>query len=154
MRKWVKMFLLSTVTLNEGQGHSNWHLNVEYCDLCDRTKFERGQLVNLSVQANIKGFSFEPHQTKKSQQQSKFRPNLLRTLWDNLHWSVCFLACIWPSVKFNPYYPDVAHHIINKLSKLLLRTHSALECEANESVHWRTFWPISPYTQQIYIQSL
>ena len=39
----------------------------------------------------------------------------------------------------NPYDPDVAHHIINQLSKLLLRTHSALECEANESVHRRTF---------------
>ena len=39
----------------------------------------------------------------------------------------------------NPYNPDVAHHIINQPSNLLLRTHSALECEANESVHWRTF---------------
>ena len=42
-------------------------------------------------------------------------------------------------LRVNPYNPDVAHHIINQLNKLLLRTHSALECEANESVHWRTF---------------
>ena len=41
--------------------------------------------------------------------------------------------------RLNPYSPDVAHHINNQLSKLLLRTHSAMECEADESVHWRTF---------------
>ena len=34
----------------------------------------------------------------------------------------------------NPYNPDVAHHIINQLSKLLLRTLLALGCGANESV--------------------
>ena len=39
----------------------------------------------------------------------------------------------------NPYSPDVAHHIINQLSKLLLRIHLALECEAIKSFPWRTF---------------
>ena len=42
-------------------------------------------------------------------------------------------------VLVNPYSPDVAHHTINQLSKVLLRTHSAMACEADESVQWRTF---------------
>ena len=39
----------------------------------------------------------------------------------------------------NSYNPNIAHHIINQLSQLLLRTHSTLECEAVKRVHWRTF---------------
>ena len=54
----------------------------------------------------------------------------------------------------NPYSPDVAHHIINQLSKSLLRTRSALVCEADESGLWGTFGPNSPSTQQICMHSL
>ena len=60
---------------------------------------------------------------------------------------VCHMACSRQSAcqswlhaeRLNPYSPDVAHHIINQPSKLLLRIHSALECEAIKSVHWRIF---------------
>ena len=34
------MISLSTVTLNEGQGHPNWYQNAELSDLYHHTKFE------------------------------------------------------------------------------------------------------------------
>ena len=44
----------TTVTLNKGQAHLNWH--VELSGLYHHTKFERNQSVNTWVQANVKVF--------------------------------------------------------------------------------------------------
>ena len=53
-RKSAMFFLsLPTVTLNKGQGHSNWNKNVEFHDVCYHTKLENNPTENVTMQTNI-----------------------------------------------------------------------------------------------------
>ena len=58
-RKWTPKFFIShtTVTLNDGQGHTNWYQNAEPSSLYHHTKFQRYRSVNVSIPANVKAFS-------------------------------------------------------------------------------------------------
>ena len=59
-------------------------------------------------------------------------------------------CCVRPLTRTTP----TSHAILlTSLANYFLRTQPALECEANESVHWRKFGPNSPSSQQIYIHS-
>ena len=60
--------------------------------------------------------------------------NAIQLIWNEDQGPVVDFSGVCHQTEFNSYNPDVAQHI-NQLSKLLLRTHSTLECKANESVH-------------------
>ena len=48
-----------TVTLNEGQGLTNWYQTTQFSSVYHHTKFERNQSVNIRMQGNAKDFFHE-----------------------------------------------------------------------------------------------
>ena len=42
-----------TLTSNEGQGHSNWHQNIDFRSLCHHTNLKRNWQVNVWIQTNV-----------------------------------------------------------------------------------------------------
>ena len=64
-RKWMQKFLLSitTMTVNESQGHSNWYQAVQFGGVT-RPKFERNRSVNVWMKATVKPFVMKSPEKK------------------------------------------------------------------------------------------
>ena len=120
-KKASKEILLShtIVTLNDGQGHSNWCQTIQSSRLYLKTSCERNQSVNIQIQSNVKLFlheitqvslfplysdltrktEYDVQMTKKSQQHTKFHQNPLQTVWNNWCRSFCLLIHLRPWIQ-------------------------------------------------------
>ena len=75
---------------------------------------------------------YEVHQTSNSQLYSKYHSNRLKTLWDNRRNSFCFLALLWPWIKFKisvDYYQNV------ELNNIYYHTNFAPDWFINLQMH-------------------